>query len=168
MGQEAIPWIMLAATVCAVGAAIFTYLTARATQKATTASNLLNCLNAYTALMRARTKALEEKNKQQCKDFYRELLDLHWTEFQIWREGMIPDHVMKAWLAVRRRNYIRDALEFDTDDGQRITVTYREVWDELKNTEYFEATDPFVSFMDKTHGQVITDIKQLRKEFERK
>jgi len=168
MGQEAIPWIMLAATVCAAGAAVFTWLTTRATHKATTASNLVNCLNAYTVLMRARTKAEVEKDEKLCKDFYRELFDLHWAEFQIWREGMIPDHVMKAWLAVRRRNYEKGALQFDTDTGQKITVKYSQVWDELKSQKYFEPTDPYLQFMDKAHDEVITDMKQLRKEFRRK
>lgn len=167
MTQEMIPWIMLGATIAAASAAAFTFFTAKATEKATTASNLVNCLNTYTTLMRARTKALEERSERQCKDFYRGLFDLHWTEFQIWREGMIPDHVMKAWLAVRYRNYATDALTFDRDDGQEITVSYKQVWEELKNRNYFEGTDPFVKFMDKAHGEVITDMKELRKEFKR-
>jgi len=168
MGQEAIPWIMLAATFSAAGAAVFTWLTARATNKATIASNLINCLNAYTVLMRARTKAEEARSEKLCKDFYRELFDLHWTEFQIWRDGMIPDHVMNAWLAVRRRNYAKDALEFETATGQGATVTYQQVWNALKDAEYFEPTDPFVRFMDKAHSEAITDMKKLRKEFKRR
>lgn len=168
MGESAVPWIMLAATVFAASAAIFTWLTARATNKATIASNLINCLNTYTALMRRRTKAEEAKNEKQCKDFYRELFDLHWTEFQIWRDGMIPDHVMIAWLAVRRRNYAKDALEFETAAGQEMRVTYQQVWNTLKDDEYFEPTDPFVRFMDKTHSEAITDMKKLRKEFKKR
>lgn len=163
--MEMIPWIMLGATIAAASAAIFTFLTAKATEKATTASNLVNCLNTYVGLMRVRTKAAEEKDEKLCKDFYRELFDLHWTEFQIWREGMIPDHVMKAWLAVRHRNYATDALSFTVDNGQEITISYKQVWEELKNINYFEGTDPFIKFMDRAHDEVITDMRKLRKEF---
>jgi len=167
MGQQAIPWIMLVAVAFAAAAAIFTWLEARAVSKSTTSSNLVNCLNAYITIMRARTKALEDKSEQQCKDFYRELFDLHWTEFQMWRDGLIPDHVMEAWLAVRGRNYREDSIQFDKD-GQRVTVSYRQVWDELDDKRYFEPTDPFIQFMDRAHEEVITDMKQLRKEFKRK
>lgn len=168
MTQEIIPWIiMLVAAIAAASAAIFTFFTAKATERATTASNLLNCLNTYVALMRSRTKALEARSERQCKDFYRELFDLHWTEFQIWREGMIPEHVMKAWLAIRHRNHATDALSFTTDDGQQITVSYRQVWEELKSANYFEGTDPFIKFMDKAHSEVITDMQKLWKEFKR-
>ena len=169
MGEAAVPWIIMSvAAIAASLAAVFTYFAARATQKATTASNLVNCLNTYVGLMRARAKAEEEKGQKLCKDFYRELFDLHWTEFQIWREGMIPDHVMKAWLSVRRRNYEKDRLQFISDTGRRITVKYSQVWDELKRQKYFEPTDPYLQFMDKAHEEVITDMKQLRKEFKNK
>lgn len=168
MGQEMIPWIIMSiAAIAAALAAAFTYFTARATQKATIASNLVNCLSTYIQLMRARTQALEAKSETQCANFYRELFDLHWSEFQIWRENLIPDHVMKAWLVVRHRNYAKDALSFVADNGQKVTITYKQVWDDLKNTDYFEGTDPLVRFMDKVHSEVIEDMKKLRKEFKR-
>jgi len=169
MGQETIPWIIMsAAAIFAALAATFTYFTARATNKATTATILSTCLNTYVGIMRVKTKALEERSTKQCEDFYRELFDLHWSEFQFWCDRLIPDHVMKAWLAVRHRNYTRDALSFVGDNGQQITITYREVWDKLKSFDYFEGTDPFVKFMDKVHGELIEDVKKLRKEFKRK
>jgi len=168
MDTGAIPWIMLVAAFFAAAAAIATYFQARAITKSTTASNLVNCLDAYTKLMRDRTKAEEQKSEKLCKDYYRELFDLHWTEFQIWRGDMIPDRVMRAWLAVRRRNYEKDFLQFDTDNGQKITVKYSQIWDELKSQRYFEPSDPYLQFMDKAHEEVITDMKKLKKEFRKK
>lgn len=167
MGEAAVPWIMLVAVASAAAAAIFTWREAKAVTKSTTSSNLINCLNAYITIMRAKTKALEDKSEQQCKDFYRELFDLHWTEFQMWRDGLIPDHVMKAWLAVRRRNYLEDSMQFDKD-GQKITVSYRQVWDELEHKKYFEPTDPYRQLMNKVHEEIITDMNKLREEFKRK
>lgn len=168
MGEVAVPWIMLAATVFAASAAIFTWLEARAISKSTTASNLVNCLNSYITIMRARTKALEDKSEQQCKDCYRELFDLHWTEFQLWQRDMIPDHTMNAWLRIRNRNYRKDSMEFLTETGQKISVTYQQEWERLKDIEYFEPDDPFRGLMDKAHREVITDMKKLREEFKRK
>jgi len=166
MGQEAMAWIMLAATAFAAIAAIAAWRQTRAVSKSTTSSILINCLNAYLGIMRSRTRALENKSEQQCKDFYRELFDLHWTEFQLWREKLIPDHVMNAWLAVRRRNYNKDSLEFETETGKKVSVTYQQLWRELKeDIEYFEPTDPFIRFMDKAHAEAITDMCKLRKEF---
>lgn len=174
MGPESIPWIMLGATVFAATAAITTgwaaianWLTAKSTREAMTASNLINCLNAYITIMRQRTVAVNSKDEQQCKDFYRELFDLHWTEFQLWRQRMIPDNVVNAWLNVRRRNYdpTKGYLQFTSATGETVTVTYQQVWSELKSSEYFESTDPFVPFMDKGHSITIKDMKKLREEF---
>lgn len=176
MDSTAIPWIMLGATISAAIAAILTgwaavanWLTARATREAMTASVLIDCLSAYTNLMRQRTSAIRNRSQQECKDYFRELFDLHWTEFQLWRERMIPDHVMNAWLSVRRRNFDpkKGCLEFFTDTQEHITVTYQQIWDELKSDEYYEATDPFVAFMNKAHTEVITDMSKLREEFKK-
>lgn len=164
MGEAAIPVIMLVAVIAAATAAFFTWREAKAVTRSTTSSNLINCLNSYITIMRARAKAIEDKSEQQSKDFYRELLDLHWTEFQMWRDGLIPDHVMKAWLAVRHRNYNEDLIQFNKD-GQEITVSYSQVWDELDNKKYFEPSDPFRQLMIKVHEEVITDVKKLREEF---
>ena len=162
--EGAIPWIMLAATIAAAAAAGFTWSGAKAVRKSTTSSNLINCLNSYITIMKARTQAIDSKNEQRCKDFYRELFDLHWTEFQMWRAGLIPDHVMKAWLDVRRRNYKEDSIRFEKD-GREVTVSYREVWDELKRKNYFEPEDLYRRFMNQIHEEVITDMKKLRKDY---
>lgn len=168
IAQEAIPCIMLGATIAAAAAAGFAFFTSRATKASITASNLVNCLNAYIMVMRSKRRALEEKNKELTKDFYRELFDLHWTEFQLWRKGMIPDNVMQAWLMIRHRNFAKGQLLFSAENGQQIVVSYSQVWQELKNEDYFEKTDPFLEFMNRVHEKVPTDIKTLRKEFEKK
>lgn len=167
MGQDLTPWIMLAAAIAAAAAAIFTWLQARAIKKSTTSSNLINCLNSYVNIMRTRSRALENKSELLCKDYYRELFDLHWTEFQMWRDGLIPDHVMDAWLSVRRRNYKEDFLEFDKD-GQKVHVSYQQIWHELEQRKYFEPTDTYCVLMNKAHDEKIADIKKLRKEFKKK
>jgi hypothetical protein len=164
VNQDLVPWIMLFATLFAAMAAIFTYLHARAVTKSAMASNLINCLDAYIKLMRDRTKAEDQKSEKLVKDYYRELFDLHWTEFHLWQQGLIPESVMNAWLAVRRRNYTKDAIEFETINGQKVNITYRQIWDQLLVDEYFEPADPFVKFMKKAHTEVITNMKQLRKE----
>lgn len=170
MGQEAIPWIMLVATVLAAAAAIMAWKQAVAVNRSTTSSNLVNCLMAYITIMRSGTKALEDKSEKQCKDFYRELFDLHWTEFQMWREGLIPDHVMKSWWAIRSRNY-RDnvSLQFEKD-GQTVTVSYRQVWDELEHTKYFEPEpkDQYLTLMHIIHEDKDTNMKKLRQELKKK
>lgn len=167
MGQDAIPWIMLAATIFAVAAAIGAWRQALAVSKSTTSSNLINCLNAYITVMRARTKAIEDKSEEQCKSFYRELFDLHWTEFQMWRDGLIPNHVIEAWLAVRGRNYREDSIQFDKD-GKVVIVSYKQVWDDLIDRRYFEPTDRYLDLMKIVHDEKLTDIKTLRKQFGRK
>ena len=80
---------------------------------------------------------------------------------------MIPDEVMHAWLSVRRRNFdpAKGYMQFEAPDGETATVTYQQVWNELKSTEYFEPTDSFVPFMDKSHNEAIRDMEKLREEF---
>jgi hypothetical protein len=149
----------VAAPLVAAGAAWLSYLAVRALSKQTKASVLLLCLGAYVDVRKGRTKALREASADLCFDYYRELFDLHWTEFQLWKAGMIEPHVMKAWLDVRHRNHGKDdALDFKDAAGQH-KVTYREVWAKLID-EYFAPSDPFVQFMRLVHDG---DIKEAMK-----
>lgn len=157
--------ILLVAAIIAAIAAYFSYRSVKATEKATVAATLLGCLEQYRLVMKGKREALEKKQEVYCEDFYRELFDLHWSEFHIWKMGMIPDDVMKAWLAIRYRNYMEDAFRFTDATGKEVTISYKDTWNKLNRLNYFEQTDPFVKFMNKAHSEAITDMRKLRKEF---
>jgi hypothetical protein len=168
MMQGAIPWIMLGATIAAAITAYCNYKTAKAAKEAIMASNLFNCLNAYTRVMRTKTEALEQKSKRLCEDYYRELFDLLWTEFQLWKADMIPDHMMSAWSSVRYRSYkYPEELSFTAEDGGKWDTSYRKAWDDLEKSIY---PDAFVDFMGRIHTKVFNrkEMEELRKEFKKK
>lgn len=148
----------LLAAMGALIAAIFTWFAAQATKTASRGATLLSCLQNYIDIMKDRRKAEEEESSLSVEEFYRELFDLHWSEFHLWRDDVISDNVMLAWARVRKRNFDEDKA-ISTKDGK--TVTYRNCWDKLKNINYFEIDDPFVKFMKKVHAGEITTIKEL-------
>jgi hypothetical protein len=142
-------------------AATFTYFAATATKKASRGAALLSCLQNYIGIMKDKRKAEEEGTSRLAEEFYRELLDLHWSEFHLWRDGVIPDSVMLPWIRVRKRNFNEDRITC-TNEGGKI-VTYKDCWSKLEGMNYFEIDDPFVQFMNKVHAGDITTLKALKK-----
>lgn len=156
--------LLLLAALGACMAAIFTAYAARATAKANTGQTLLSCLENYINIMKVRRNAEEKKNPDLAKEFYREMFDLHWSEFHLWHEGAIPDHVMRAWLSVRQRNYNADNINCQAQDGTQRMVSYRDIWGELVSNGYFELNDRFVEFMNKAHSSSeFQSMKKLKK-----
>jgi hypothetical protein len=96
----------------ACAAAIFTYSAARATAKASRGQTLLACLDKYISIMKDKREAAEKQSLSLARQFYRELFDLHWSEFHLWQQGAISDNVMRAWLIVRKRNYDSDGITY--------------------------------------------------------
>lgn len=70
--------------VSAAGAAYMSFRSIKANINTTKSLVLLNCLKEYIDVRKDRTKALKDNNKELCFDYYRELFDLHWTEFRLW------------------------------------------------------------------------------------
>ena len=156
--------LLLLAALGACLAALFTFSAANATKKASRGDVLLSCLEKYISIMKDKSKAVEEKSPQWADEFYRELFDLHWSEFHIWQEGVISDRVMQSWLYIRKRNYDSDKIMFKSADGSEKSVTYKEQWDKVKSENYFEINDPFIRFMERAHSGDIADIKKFKKE----
>ncbi len=155
------PALVLLTAVGACAAAAFTLVAALATKKASRGATLLSCLERYSAVMSDRNLAIEQKSPSLVEQFYRELLDLQWSEFHLWQEGVIPDHVMQAWLYSKKRNYDSDSIELQPGNDP---ITYRSVWEHLLRIGYFEMSDPFVRFMQTAHGVPVKDMKKLKKE----
>lgn len=155
--------LLLVAALGACAAAVFTAFSTRATAKASRGETLLSCLEKYISIMKDKRTARENRDFDLAKEFYRELFDLHWSEFHLWHEGAIPDGVMLSWMTVRKRNYEVDSIACQSKEGKEEIITYENMWKELKNTSYFEGTDPFVKFMDEAHSCTITNIKKLKK-----
>ena len=140
-------------------AAIFTWFAAKATKTASRGATLLSCLQNYIDIMKDKRKAEEEGSSRLAEEFYRELLDLHWSEFHLWRDYVIPDDVMLSWVRVRKRNFDESKITCTAEDGK--IIAYKGCWDKLEKTNYFEIDDPFVKFMKKVHAGEITNLKEL-------
>lgn len=146
----------------ACAAAVFTLLAALATKKATRGAALGICLDKYILIMKGKSKAIGEKNKEMAEDFYRELFDLHWSEFHLWHDGIIPDKVMRAWLLIRHKNYKEDKITWESN-GEQIQITYKSQWKRLIDGGYFENDDPFVKFMRRAHSRPVSNMKELKR-----
>jgi len=118
---------------------------------------LFNALNSYIAIQKDRSIVISEKNPESARNYYREMFDLHWTEFNLWRKGYIDDYIMIAWLHARRRNYEHDTISTTDENGNAIIVSYKKVWESLIDpaNAYFIRGDPFITFMEYVHADNI-------------
>jgi hypothetical protein len=158
------PVMLFLAAASAATAAFVTYRAADAGKKAARGATLLDCLNKYTTTMKHKREATQKRSVELAEEFYRELFDLHWTEFHIWQQGVIPDQIMRSWLYIRKRNFDTDSIPCVSPAGNTLAVTYRDQWQKVKRENYFEMSDPFVKFMDDAHAGPIADMKKLRKD----
>lgn len=148
-------------------AASLSYLSIKTNVDTAKSQVLLQCLREYIEIRNHRTKALTEKKKELCEDYYRELFDLHWTEFRLWRWGYIDDETMSLWLSLRFRNYRDDSLIIKNENEVDIKTTYKECWDKLIESNYFEKDDPFTKFMNLVHIEQIKEAIKMKKEIEK-
>jgi hypothetical protein len=130
--------------------------------KETKASVLQKCTESYIIIRRQKSKAVMEKSLEIAKDYYREICDLHWSEFRLYSEDLITESTMKAWLGARARNYSNDKIEFKDIMGNVITVKYADVWKELLKDGYFLEGDPFILFMNTVHEGRLDDALRYR------
>jgi len=138
--------------------AIFNFLAVKEMEKEAKASVMQKCTESYIMIRRQRSKAIMENSVQIAKDYYREICDLHWSEFRLYSDGLIPKNVMKAWLDARARNFSNDQIELgDNRTGTQI-VKYSEEWVALLDNGYFETEDPFVQFMNNVHEGRVDDV----------
>ena len=166
-------WVATVASVGSVLAAIgaffatlFARQSAKLAEKANIGSTMLACLERYTAVMADKRNAVKKHDILLAKQFYRELFDLHWSEMYLWKDGIISDSTMLYWLKVRKRNYDNDRISVktkDLDKVQEVDVSYKDYWNEINNTRYFERDDPFVKLMEEVHDGKIMNIESLVK-----
>ena len=128
-------------------AAVATRDAAQATRDQLRAQTMLACLNQYIDIRRQRLSAEESDNRLRCENHYRELFDLHWSEFQLYRMGVIPEPILRVWLDARKRNYENDSIIVSTGDP----VTYKEVWKKLVDQGYWPPNYDFRKFMEIAH-----------------
>lgn len=123
---------------------------------------LLQCLREYGNVMKDRTNAKNEKNRELIIGYYRELFDLHWTEFRLWKLDFIEDDTMTAWLNSRYRDYLTDYLTAQDENGDEIEISYKDSWDDLVKTNYFEKDDKFLIFMKYAYDNHIEDALKMK------
>lgn len=122
----------------------------------------IECLNQYIKIQKTKREAGKSKDSDLCYDYYRELFDLHWTEFNLWKKGHILDSVMRAWLDVRSRNFKKDKFDAKFSSGEN--VSYQLVWEDLVKNKYFSPEDDFIRFMELIHdGKIDKAMKEGKK-----
>jgi len=132
-------------------AAMFSYWAVKGLRKQTNATILLTCLQSYLDVRRTRVRATQDKSKGLAYTYYRELFDLHCSEYNLWRRRLIDQEVTKMWIIARRRDFQKDQIVIQDDGEGSNLVSYSDVWQQLLETEYFHPSDPFVEFMNRAH-----------------
>ncbi len=142
----------MASIFIAVCAFVVSVVSVMQAKKRTRGNVLLGCLNSYLKIAEHRDKALIDNNPQLAKVYYRELLDLLWSEYRMWQSGLVPNHIMRVWALSNYRNLKQGQIEITTSGAAPVIVTYREVWDELRERKYFDETDSFTIFLKKVES----------------
>lgn len=143
-------------------AAIVNYHAIRTNLSNEKSTVLLQCLERYINVRKDRTKAVHERKKGCCEDYYRELFDLSWTEFQLWRNGYIDDEIVKKWAISRYRCFLNDKITYLDENNTEICCTYQEQWKEAIKNSYFEWDDPYTQFMNYCHEDKIDEVMKMR------
>jgi hypothetical protein len=155
--------LFVAASACAAFiAAILNYLAIRTNIDNEKSKVLLQCLEKYFHVRKDRTKAILERKKEFCEEYYRELLDLTWTEFHLWKKGYIDDDVMMSWSIALYRNHNSEDLPYLNEHGAEVSYRYEDYWKYIIETNYFERTDPFIEFMNNLHLNKIDDAMKMK------
>jgi hypothetical protein len=143
--------ISLLATLAAAAAAAFSYLAVRALRRQTEAQVVLGCLQAYSSVRRRRQKAVQADSADECKEYYRELCDLHWSEYSLYRNRHLSASIMRFWLDARWRDFQNDTMTVRGPGGNAVSVSYADQWRQLVADKYFAPSDRFVDFMNLVH-----------------
>lgn len=164
-------WVTISTIVLAIAAiisvlftlviAIFNFRAVLEMRKGTKASITQKCTEDYIMIRRQRTEAIRQNSKEIAEDYYREICDLHWSEFQFYLENLISEEVLKAWLNARKRNFDSDKIELGDGQGP-IIVKYSEEWKKFVDKGYFEASDPFIEFMTLVHEGKVDEALNMR------
>lgn len=147
---------------CATIAAYLSFCSIKTNIDATKSQVLLQCLREYINIRKDRTNARLEGSEDLCLNYYRELFDLHWTEFRLWRLKFIDDTTMTAWLNSRYRNYLDDYLIAKNETGEEVKIRYKDTWNKGLIENYFEKDDQFVKFMNLTYDNKIEEALKMK------
>lgn len=141
----------LAAATAAALSAFFSYLALRSFNTQTYANILVSCMENYMQVEKVKAEAIRKKSAALCKESLRELFDLTWREFNLWKMGCIPDTVMIPWLLGRRYQYQQEKLSIRNSRGKITTVEYKKVWQDRIAEGYFDPRSDFGRFMKEIH-----------------
>ena len=137
----------IASIIIASFAALMAYMGYQTLHKQTKSATLLHCLDTFLLIRKFRSEAVEIKTRESAERYYRELLDLCWTELRLWQGGLLDYSVFYAWMDSRYRSYInKTGITVDTENGS-LKITQEDVWKNLVEEQYFSHHDDFILFM---------------------
>ncbi len=156
----------IAQIVAALGvmaAAIFTFRAANVHKKASTGATMISCLEQYTKVMEHKREAIEGNSISLAEWYYREIFDLLWSELHLWKDKVILDETIFAWLYIRRKQYDDDdTISVTLPGGKSQDIKYKDEWDKVITGHYYHPKDPYIDFMRRVHDGEITTLKKLK------
>ncbi len=120
--------------------------------KRNTREAFFKCLEGYFKVMEYKSEAITSKKYSAYFFYYRALLDLQWSEYQMWLRNSIPDAPYRIWLELRNKQY-NGTPKNCVDDlyNSEKKIGYKVVWEKLLQEGYYSVKDPFVEHMNLVH-----------------
>jgi hypothetical protein len=153
-------------------AAVFSLLTYVQNKRISAREAIFKALDSYLKVMdyRAAAIGMGENNGswEAWSHYYRSLLDLQWSEYQIWRSKAFPKKQYEEWLRLRLRQFNEPEKKVRDCNGKEKVINYKIAWQELSNImpvdlPYFDSADAFTTHMNLVHGNRIREaIKRKR------
>jgi hypothetical protein len=145
-------------------AAFLNFLAIRNLKIQKQSSVIIECATSYSRIKSLKSQAIKECSKEIAEQYYTELIDLFWVEFQIWKQGYISNDIMLQWASVRKKFYKNDSkIEFiSKEDSSKVSVKYSDIW-ESASKDSFNAL--FIEFLDRIHDGEIRLALKSRKSY---
>jgi hypothetical protein len=159
--------ISVIAAITGAVAAIFSGVSVGVTQAQTRSNIQMTCMTTFAGIQ---SKRLNIHDTIDAQNYYRELMDLEWSEYYARSIGSIDKVAFEKWVESWHDLYNKDAIVVhDTVNRNppltiiNHTVSYRTEWDKWRSYGYFHNKDSFVGFMEnifkKDDSEIIPYVK---------
>ncbi len=113
------------------------------------AANLVESMKIYMNVQNERRAALTEtdtaKRRVMARNYWRNLFDMHWLVFQLYRKSDMDQNIFTTWTTSRFINYWSAGESIPVGDGS--SVSYRQEWEQLGQGHYFMDKGEYQVFM---------------------
>lgn len=141
-------YLTVLSSIAACFSSFFALKSIQRTSDASKSQVLFTAMDHYLRTLKDRRRAEISNRSELCKDYYLEMFSVLWTEYQCYKLDYIDRDTMRIWMEVANKRFISDKFSIEDKNGGIVTISCKDVWDELLRDKYYTENDTFVEFME--------------------